>query len=36
MTAFDTHAHVVVPELLRDADPGRGLRRVDVARGRHG
>jgi aminocarboxymuconate-semialdehyde decarboxylase len=36
MTATDLHAHVVVPELLRDAAPGEGwrpvLRRVDGRR----
>ncbi|HEX3831156.1 MAG TPA: hypothetical protein VHW04_04240 [Solirubrobacteraceae bacterium] len=26
MTAFDAHAHVIVPELLRDADPGEAWR----------
>jgi hypothetical protein len=24
MTAFDAHAHVLVPELVRDAEPGEG------------
>jgi aminocarboxymuconate-semialdehyde decarboxylase len=26
MTAFDAHAHVIVPELLRDAEPGEAWR----------
>ena len=36
MTAFDAHVHVIAPELLRGAEPERGLRRMPVIAGHHG